>query len=164
MDMKKSKYARPDFLVRVVQQDDYEHWLHRKAQTHVRRDRARKNTQATVSRYKEEIHKAVCESLGKDAYTNEPLRWDLIGTYDNEKSKEQGRKYKKDLALLPTVDHVRDGTGKPDFKICGWSMNDAKNDLPLADFVELCRKVVAVNYSTQSVGDRSTVKGVLTSE
>jgi hypothetical protein len=156
--MKKLKYARPDFLESVVQQDAYARWLHRKAQAHVRRDRDRRNPEATVEKYKKAIHQAVCESLGRDAYTNEFLEWNMIGTYHNEKSKEQGREYKAGLALLPTVDHVGDGTGQPDFKICGWRTNDAKNDLPLADFVDLCRKVVAANPLISSAGNRSPGK------
>jgi hypothetical protein len=149
------KYSRPDFLKAVVEQDVYERWLHRKAQSHVRRDRARKNPEATVEKYKKAIHQAVCESLGRDAYTHEILEWNKIGMYHNEKSKEQGSWYKADLALLPTVDHVGDGTGQPDFKICGWRTNDAKNDLPLADFVDLCRKVVAANPLITSAGNHS---------
>jgi hypothetical protein len=139
------KFACPEFLPAVVTQEAYERWLHRKAQAHVRRDRGRKNTTATVASYKAAIHQAVCASLGSDAYTNETLAWNLLSTYDNDKSKKQGRAYKAHFALLPTVDHIGDGTGPADFKICAWRTNDAKNDLPLGKFVELCRKVVEAN-------------------
>ena len=62
----------------IVDQQVYERWLQRKAVAHVRRDRARDNTTATVKEYKEVIHKAVCECGGKDAYTNEELDWSLL--------------------------------------------------------------------------------------
>ena len=54
----------------------------------------------------------------------------------------QGRAYKKTFALLPTVDHVGDGTGSPNFQICGWRTNDSKSDLDLAEFLALCRRLL----------------------
>jgi len=53
-----------------------------------------------------------------------------------------GRNYKKEFALLPTVDHVGDGTGPLDLKICSWRTNDAKNDLPLSEFISVCQAVL----------------------
>ena len=153
------KFAHPDFLAEVVSQEAYEYWLHRKAQAHVRRDRGRNNTTATVASYKAAIHQAVCVSLGQDAYTNETLACGLLSTYDNDESKEQGRAYKARFALLPTVDHVGDGTGSAEFRICAWRTNDAKNDLPLGEFVELCRKVVEANNSVQQTAARFAVSG-----
>jgi len=52
------------------------------------------------------------------------------------------RTYKAGFALLPTVDHVGDGLGEADFKICAWRTNDAKSDLTHDEFVALCRRVV----------------------
>lgn len=89
------------------------------------------------------IHAAVADSGGVDAYTGHPLRWDLISTYDNEQSKAGKRAYKKAFGDLPSVDHVGDGLGAPDFAICAWRTNDAKNDLPFDEFVTLCRAVIA---------------------
>jgi hypothetical protein len=43
---------------------------------------------------------------------------------------------------LPTVDHVGIGLDKADFKICAWRVNDAKNDLGLDEFLELCSQVL----------------------
>ena len=43
--------------------------------------------------------------------------------------KNYGRAYKAMFAYLPTVDHIHDGKGDPEFKICPWKVNDAKNDL-----------------------------------
>jgi len=142
------KYQIPKFLEGTVTQAHYERWLHRKAVTHVKRDRNRGNKTATNVEYKIAIHKAVSDSEGKDAYTGEELDWALLSRYDNEASKKHGRNYKKQFALLPSVDHVGDGTGPADFKICAWRTNDAKNDLSYEEFVELCRKVVkAANNS-----------------
>ena len=45
--------------------------------------------------------------------------------------------------MLPSVDHVGDGKGAANFKICAWRTNDAKNDLSYEEFLELCRKVIA---------------------
>ena len=143
-----SKYQLTDELLALVEQKIYERWLHRKAMAHVRRDRGRGNTTATNENYKMAIHKAVCDSGGKDAYTDENLDWSLLSKYDNEQSKKYGRYYKKKFALLPSVDHVGDGTGEANFKICAWRTNDAKNDLSLSEFVELCSRVVnAANKS-----------------
>lgn len=139
------KYQRPDFLKDTVTQDQYERWLRRKAMAHVRRDRRRGNTTATNAEYNGAIHRAVMESGGRDFYTGELLDWSLISKYENARSKADGRRYKASFALLPTVDHVNDGLGPADFKICSWRTNDAKNDLTLKDFIELCEKVVHHN-------------------
>lgn len=136
------KYPLPSFLDDVVTQEVYERWLRRKAAAHVRRDRRRGNDTAIGESYRVAIHAAVHESAGIDAYTGEVLDWTLISQYDNDESKEQGRHYKKGFALLPTVDHVGDGKGVANFKICGWRTNDAKHDLDLAEFLAVCRTVL----------------------
>lgn len=92
--------------------------------------------------YRIAIHAAVGASSGCDAYSGEPLDWTLLGTYDNADSAEGGRTYKHDFALLPTVDHVGDGLGPADFKICGWRVNDAKHDLDVPAFLAVCRAVL----------------------
>jgi len=141
------KYRPPEFLEGVVPQEAYERWLDRKAKKHVKRDRARGNQTATVEQYKTAIHQAVEESNGKDAYTNEELNWFLLSQYDNEQSKKHGRKYKKAFALLPSLDHVGNGIGLADFKICAWRTNDAKNDLSYEEFLELSHKVIRAEKS-----------------
>lgn len=135
-------YARPEFLPADVTEAEYKLWLHRKAVAHVRRDRKRGNDSATVQAYKQAIHAAVVKSKGLDAYTGEQLNWAIIGTYDNEQSKTHRRTYKHQFGLLPTVDHVGDGLGEANFLICGWRMNDAKNDLTMEDFEKLCIAVL----------------------
>ena len=92
--------------------------------------------------YKEAIHAAVIASLGRDAYTGEELDWSLISTYKNEDSKEGRHAYKAGFALLPTVDHHAADAVAADFRICAWRTNDAKNDLSVTAFIELCRRVV----------------------
>lgn len=147
------KYALPVFLSGDVSQEIYERWLERKAQAHVKRDRRRGNTSASGASYREAIHRAVVESGGIDAYTGEKLQWNLISQYDNDESKRNGRHYKKSFALLPTVDHVGDGTGPANFKICSWRINDAKNDLDLAEFISVCQAVLAHHgVVTQATG------------
>ena len=138
----------PYFLNGAVTREVYVRWLQRKAAAHMRRDRKRGNQVGTVSEYKRAIHRAVCSSGGRDAYTGETLDWWLISTYDNEESKQGRREYKARFALLPTVDHLGDGTGPADFKICAWRTNDAKGDLSLEAFVALCERVVAANRSS----------------
>jgi hypothetical protein len=136
------KYEIPDFLVGVLTQSEYEKWLFRKATAHYNRDKKRGNKNISNESYKTAIHKAVISSIGIDAYTGEKLNWKLISKYDNNESETFGRQYKKQFALLPTVDHVDDGLGKPNFKICSWRVNDAKNDLNYDEFVILCQKVI----------------------
>lgn len=138
-------FELPSFLENVVTHNAYVRWLQRKAAAHIRRDRKRGNRSSSLSEYKRAIHEAVCISEGKDSYTGEQLDWHLISTYSNNESKQGRREYKARFALLPTIDHVGDGTGKADFKICSWRTNDAKGDLPLDEFVALCERVLAAN-------------------
>lgn len=140
--MRRRKYEQPGFLEGVVSQEAYERWLSRKSAAHRRRDLRRGNKTATNQEYKAGIHHAVEHSGGCDAYTGQRLRWDLISKYDNAASKLGKRHYKAGFALLPSVDHVGDGLGEANFKICAWRTNDAKNDLTYLDFIDLCRLVV----------------------
>jgi len=135
-------YPLPPFLDGVVSEEQYSKWLYGRTVAHVNRDK-KINPAANRTSYCEAIHAAVWESKGLDAYTNEPLDWHLIGTYNNEHSKLHGRAYKARYGLLPSVDHVESRTGPVIFKICGWRTNDAKNDLSVEEFVSLCRRVVA---------------------
>ena len=98
------------------------------------------------------IHQAVVESQGLDAYTGEPLAWELISQYDNRAAAGGKRAYKKRFALLPTVDHIGDGQGEPEFRICSWRTNDAKSDLSEEEFIELCRIVVTFSNTKMRAG------------
>ena len=67
----------------------------------------------------------------------------LLGTDSNERSKERGADYKREMAMLPTVDHVT-AEPVPDFEIVSWQTNDAKGDMPPEEFIAYCRRVVQV--------------------
>lgn len=136
------KYALPAFLVGIVDQMGYQRWLEHKAQAHVRRDRKRGNAVAIGEAYRVAIHAAVTAGGGRDADTGEALDWTLLSRYDNADSAEGGRTYKHGFVRLPTVDHVGDGLGPADFKICGWRVNDAKHDLDIPAFLSVCRAVL----------------------
>ena len=140
--LSRKRYVLPSWLAGRVTEEAYVRWLQRRAIAHVRRDRKRGNRTATVSAYKQAIHAAVESCRGVDAYTGEPLAWELISRYDNDQSKRRKREYKHRFALLPTVDHVGDGKRRADFAICAWRTNDAKHDLTLEEFVALCRRVI----------------------
>jgi hypothetical protein len=135
------RYAVPECIRAHCDQVKYFRWLHRKAAAHARRDRKR-DIACTIARYKAEIHAAVCSCGHLDFYTGEPLDWSLVSTYDNESSRTGRTRYKKTLALLPTIDHTVDGEDRPKFVICSWYVNDAKSDLCIEDFYRLCERVL----------------------
>jgi len=135
------RYFVPNCIGGQCDQQQFSRWLQRKAVAHVRRDRKRGRT-CTVAQYKADIHAAICASGHLDYYTGEPLNWSLISTYDNDSAKSGRAKYKKSLAYLPTVDHTFDEHGEQKFVICSWYVNDAKSDLTLAEFYQLCERVL----------------------
>src|SRR5438876_12263725 len=128
------KYPFPEFLRGQCSEAAYLRWLARKAGVHVRRDRARGNSRVTLEEYKRAIHAEVAASGGRDFYSGQPLRWNLISKFENEAARQGRRQYKKSFADLPTVDHVGEGLGAPEFVICSWRMNDCKNDLTHEEF------------------------------
>jgi hypothetical protein len=143
VDHPSAVYRLPSFLKGVCIPQVYRRWLARKAKAHVKRDRDRGSLTATIEEYKQAIHRAVERGGDRDAYTGRELRWDLISRYSNAESKLRGRAYKKEFGDLPTVDHVADGLSPADFVICSWRVNDAKNDLDLPEFLDVCRAVLA---------------------
>lgn len=136
------EHSLPPFLEGRVPPLAYERWLEAKARAHSIRDRRRGSTAALRSLYKEAIHAAVFACNGHDDYTGEPLDWSLLGQYRNAESKAGRYKYKAKFALLPTVDHCGPSGTEASFCICGWRTNDAKNDLTLAEFLQLCERVI----------------------
>jgi hypothetical protein len=136
------KYPLPAFLVGIADQATYLRWLTHKAQAHVKRDRKRGNVSAIGEAYRVAIHEAVVMGSGRDAYTGEALDWTLLSRYNNTESFEGGRTYKHGFAKLPTVDHVGSGLGPADFKICSWRVNDAKHDLDIPSFLDVCKAVL----------------------
>jgi len=133
----------PEFLRGKVDEGIFLTWLHRKAVAHVQRDRKRGNESAGVAAYKRAIYAAILESRGNDCYTGKPLDWGLIGTFRNDEAKEGKRAYWKRFQDLPTIDHVDDGLGEPNFKICSQLTNDCKSHLSHEEFVQICRDVIA---------------------
>lgn len=136
------QYPIPEALRDACTEAAYKRWLHRKAAAHVKRDKKRWKMQLSVADYKKAIHAAVHQATKHDSYTGEFLDWTLISKYDNERSKQGGTTYKKTLAMLPTVDHAGDVPGDMNFRICSWRTNDAKSDMTLEEFIELCKKVL----------------------
>ena len=132
----------PDFLAGMCSQEQFNTWLMRKTRSILRRDRKRGNTCGTYREYKLAIYRAVVDSSGNCAYTGKLLRWDLISMYDNKMAKLGGRKYQRMLYEVPTIDHVSDGLGVPDFRICSWVVNSCKNQLGLQEFLMLCRQIL----------------------
>jgi hypothetical protein len=90
----------------------------------------------------ESIHAAVILSEGKDAYTGEMLDWKLPSKYSNADSQLGRHESKAKFALLPTVDHVSASASEANFCICGWRINDAKNDIFSEAFLDLCEKAL----------------------
>ena len=127
--------------------DKFSEWVMKKGYSLYQRDLKR-----TKEEFKEEFKKKypytvyrskICEAIknipdaGKDYYTEEKLNWDLIGQYNNSNAQQEGKAYKRKFALMPTVDHIN-AEAKPEFVICSWRMNDAKNDLSEFAFTKLC--------------------------
>ena len=121
---------------------DYSDLLRKKAEAVTRRDK-RRGGKYSVKEAIEAIHQAFHRCNGFDPYDGSKLDPKLLGTYSNERSKEKGAAYKRDMAMLPTVDHV---TAKPvaDFEIVSWQTNDAKGDMPPEEFIAYCRRVVQI--------------------
>lgn len=143
----KGRYPVPAAL--GIEHATYLRWLRRKAAAHLKRDRKRfHGLDLTGEKYRTDIHKAVCDHGTHDFYTGEVLNWSLVSTYDNDESKAGKTAYKLGFALLPTVDHVFEPDGTWRFVICAWRTNDAKNDMSHAEFVALCKRVVAHHQPT----------------
>lgn len=123
--------------------DDFEKWINRKANSLCRRDKKRTKGifNLTPMQYVEGICNAIKESPVFDFYTGDKLDWTQIGKYTNEEAQELGPDIKKKYAMMPTVDHA-DAKPEPNFRICTWRTNDAKNDLTLDEFRKLCLKVL----------------------
>jgi hypothetical protein len=79
------------------------------------------------------------------------LDWSIIGKFENVAAKAGRSAYKKKFWLLPTVDHTIDEQGKLKFVICSWKVNDAKSDLTLTEFRELCELVLKYRDGTTTV-------------
>ena len=121
---------------------DYSDLIRKKAEAVTRRDK-RRGGKYSVKEAIEAIHEAFHRCNGFDPYDGSKLDPELLGTYDNNRSKEKGAAYKREMAMLPTVDHV---TAKPvpDFEIVSWQTNDAKGDMAPDEFIAYCHRVVEI--------------------
>ena len=122
--------------------EDYRKMLQRKAVAVTRRDK-RRDGKYSVKEAIKAIHEAFHRCNGFDPYDGSKLDPKLLGTYDNNRSKEKGAAYKREMAMLPTIDHV---TAKPvpDFEIVSWQTNDAKGDMSPDEFIAYCYRVVEI--------------------
>ena len=121
---------------------EYSELIRKKAVAVTRRDK-RRGSEYSVKEAIEAIHQAFHRCNGFDPYDGSRLDPELLGEYDNKKSKSKGAAYKREMAMLPTVDHV---TAKPvaDFQIVSWQTNDAKGDMHPEEFIGYCRRVVQI--------------------
>ena len=125
-----------------VRDGKYSELIQRKAVAVTRREK-RRGGKYSVKEAIEAIHQAFHRCNGFDPYDGSKLDPELLGTYSNERSKERGAAYKREMAMLPTVDHVT-AEPVPDFEIVSWQTNDAKGDMPPEEFISYCRRVVQV--------------------
>ena len=125
-----------------VRDGKYSELIQRKAVAVTRRDK-RRGGKYSVKEAIEAIHQAFHRCNGFDPYDGSKLDPKLLGTYDNNRSKEKGAAYKREMAMLPTIDHV---TAKPvpDFEIVSWQTNDAKGDMSPDEFIAYCYRVVEI--------------------
>ena len=106
----------------------YSELIQRKAVAVTKRDK-RRGGQYAVKQAIEAIDEAFHRCSGFDPYDGSKLDPELLGTHSNERSKEKGAAYKREMAMLPTIDHVT-AEPVPDFEIVSWQTNDAKGDIP----------------------------------
>ena len=116
--------------------------IQRKAVAVTRRDKRRGGKYSTKQAI-EAIDQAFHRCNGFDPYDGSKLNPKLLGKYNNKASKEKGAAYKREMAMLPTVDHVK-AEPVPDFEIVSWQTNDAKGDMPPEEFIAYCRRVVEI--------------------
>jgi hypothetical protein len=144
------KYPLPPFLTGVCGLVKYHKWLRCKADQLQKRDKelgrpyAQRLSQAD---YKEKIHNAVLESKGRDPYTGDFLRWDLIGEWNSNKGPAFPRRrtygaMKREFYLLPVADHVDPDSDDLELEMVSWIVNEGKSQMKPEEYRTLCRKVV----------------------
>ncbi len=138
------EYKLPPFLEGICLQKVYTKWHLRRAISLYQRDKKAKRNCVlynTISDYRQAICNAVALSSLKDPYTGDTMRWDLIGTWTSTKGSDGSDSFKRNYALLPTVDHVDTKSKVLVFEICSWQINSCRNDLTSEEFVDLCKKI-----------------------
>lgn len=135
-----ARYPMPSFLKGRCEPGVYGKWLHNKADTLLKRDKKRGKPYAvlaTRATYKDAIHRVITAGALLDPFTGEALAWELISTWGSSHDQPEG--YKKQFALMPTVDHKH--ADSFEFEICSWQTNDAKSDMEPREFVAFCERV-----------------------
>jgi hypothetical protein len=143
------KYPLPDFLNGVWTRLYYGTWLTRKANEARRHDLERKSPFAarySQKEYRNMAHEAVVAGNGIDPFTGDTLRYDLALTYDAIKARGNIA-YEKSFDLMPTIDHVDPDAVDMALEICSWRTNFCKSYQNPAEFIAMCRKVVAYTES-----------------
>jgi hypothetical protein len=98
-------------------------------------------TDVTASPHNQsKINAAVIAAGLLDPFTGETMKWELIGTWDDN---DQSFAKKKDFYLMPTVDHVDPYADVLELEICSCRINECKSNLTPDEFVDVCRKVAA---------------------
>ena len=135
------EYSIPAFLRGQCTAQRYRVWIFAKATANYKRDSGRGNNEITRQAYRKAIHQAVIASGGVDAYTGLPLDWHLIGTYDNETSREQGEPIRKDWGTCRQSITSGMGLGRQTSRSASWPQR-RQNDLTIEEFIELCKQVL----------------------
>tara|TARA_B100000405_G_C16416267_1_gene312409 strand:- start:47 stop:481 length:435 start_codon:yes stop_codon:yes gene_type:complete len=133
-------WSAPDWV--ELSDEDYSDLIRKKAVAVTRRDKKR-GGEYSVKEAIEAIDQAFHRCTGFDPYDGSKLNPKLLGEYDNKASKAKGAAYKKEMAMLPTIDHVK-AEPVADFEIVCWQTNDAKGDMPPDEFIAYCRRVVQI--------------------
>ena len=133
-------WSAPDWV--ELSDEDYSDLIRKKAVAVTRRDKKR-GSEYSVKEAIEAIDQAFHRCTGFDPYDGSKLNPKLLGEYDNKASKAKGAAYKKEMAMLPTIDHVK-AEQVADFEIVSWQTNDAKGDMPPDEFIAYCRRVVQI--------------------
>jgi hypothetical protein len=137
-------YLLPPFLEGVCTLPQYDKWLLERAKELYKRDKAMQRACAlgsSRSLYRKAIHAAVCASGPLDPYTGDRLAWDRICTWDAAPGFGDHDIFKKEFALLPTVDHTDPAAKELSFEICSWRINCCKSGRTPEEFVALCERV-----------------------
>ncbi len=143
------KYPLPPLLSGVLSVSEYDKLLNCKADSLRKRDlKLKRPFPRTCSKavYKQKINAAILASDGKDPYTRDALRWDLLATWDKKKEAllclgPAADVFNKEYFLMPTVDHCDPYADELNFEICSWIVNSSKTLMNPQEYVDLCRKV-----------------------
>ena len=144
-------YPPPAFWKEQKVKKKYGDWLDKKATKLRKKDQEKWPDREDVKRstYKKAIHTAVTDSKGNDQYTGELLEWWRV--WDANRAKSEGSRFRREFARYPVVDHLDPRepgkSGKLELRICGLRTNGCKDDLPLSELEDFCKKFLkAQNY------------------